>query len=350
MTTIAPTDVVVTGGVDTHQDLHVAATLDQLGRVLGTQSFPTTPAGYRQLHRWLLSFGRLDRVGVEGTGSYGSALARHLTSEGVPVIEVARPNRQLRRRHGKTDVIDAIAAARAVQSGEATGTPKSHDGPVEALRTLKAVQRSANKARTQALNQVHNLLVTAPEDLRARLIALPRRELLATCAAFRIRTDDDSLRAVLRLALRELAQRVVHLDQQLEDVTARLRRITRAVAPDLVAIRAVGPEVASTLLVAAGDNPDRLNSESAFAALCGSNPIPASSGKTNRHRLNRGGDRQANAALWRIVFVRLGCDQRTRDYVAKRTAEGKSKAEIMRCLKRYVAREIYAALPREALG
>jgi transposase len=347
MTTIAPTAVVVTGGVDMHLDLHVAATLDQFGRVLGTQSFPTTPAGYRQLHRWLLSFGQLDKVGVEGTGSYGSALARHLACEGVAVIEVARPNRQVRRRHGKTDVIDA---ARAVQSGEAAGKPKSRDGPVEALRTLKALQRSANKARTQALNQVHNLLVTAPEDLRARLSALPRRELLATCAAFRIRTDDDSLRAVLRLALRELAQRVMHLDQQLADVTARLKRITKAVAPDLVAIRAVGPEVASTLLVAAGDNPDRLHSESAFAALCGSNPIPASSGKTNRHRLNRGGDRQANAALWRIVFVRLGCDQRTREYVAKRTAEGKSKAEIMRCLKRYVAREVFAALPREALG
>jgi transposase len=349
MTTIALTDVVVTGGVDTHQDLHVAAALDQLGRVLGTQSFPATPVGYRQLHRWLLSFGQLDKVGVEGTGSYGSALARHLRSEGVNVIEVARPNRQVRRRYGKTDVIDAIAAARAVQSGEATGKPKSHDGPVEALRTLKAVQRSANKARTQALNQIHNLLVTAPEDLRARLAPLPRRELLATCAAFRIRTDDDTLSAVIRLALRELAQRVLHLDQQLKHVTIRLQRITKAVAPDLVAIKAVGPEVASTLLMTAGDNPDRLHTESAFAALCGSNPIPASSGKTNRHRLNRGGDRQANAALWRIVFVRLGCDERTRDYVARRTAEGKSKAEIMRCLKRYVAREVYAALPREAL-
>lgn len=350
MTTIALTDVVVTGGVDTHQDLHVAAALDQLGQVLGTQSFPTTSAGYRQLLRWLLSFGQLDKVGVEGTGSYGSALARHLSSQDVHVIEVARPNRQVRRRYGKTDVIDAIAAARAVQSGEATGKPKSHDGPVEALRTLKAVQRSANKARTQALNQIHNLLVTAPEDLRARLTPLPRRELLATCAAFRIRTDDDTLAAVIRLALRLLAQRVLHLDQQLKDVTTRLRRITRAVAPDLVAIKAVGPEVASTLLMTAGDNLERLNSESAFAALCGSNPIPASSGKTNRHRLNRGGDRQANAALWRIVFVRLAYDQRTRDYVAKRTAEGKSKAEIMRCLKRYVAREVYAALPREALG
>ena len=325
MTTIPLPVVVVTGGVDTHQDLHVAAALDQLGRVLGTQSFPTTADGYRQLHRWLLSFRRLDRAGVEGTGSYGSALARHLSGQDVIVIEVARPNRQVRRRYGKTDVIDAIAAARSVQSGEATSKPKSHDGPVEALRTLKAVQHSANKARTQALNQIHTLLVTAPGDLRARLTPLPRGKLLATCAAFRIRTDDDTLSAVIRLALRELAQRVLHLDQQLKDVTTRLRRITKAVAPDLVAIKAVGPEVASTLLMTAGDNPDR-------------------------HRLNRGGDRQANAALWRIVFVRLGCDQRTRDYVAKRTAEGKSKAEIMRCLKRYVAREVYAALPREALG
>ena len=349
MTTLALHDVVVTGGVDTHKDLHVAAALDQLGRVLGTQAFRTTPAGYRQLHRWLHSFGDVDKVGVEGTGSYGSALARHLSNQGEAVIEVARPNRQLRRRHGKTDIIDAIAAARAVQAGEATGQPKSHDGPVEALRTLKAVQRSANKARTQALNQIHQLLVTAPEDLRTRLRPLSRRELLATCAAFRIRPDDDSLPAIAKLALRELAQRITHLDRQLEDTTARLRRITTALAPELVAIKGVGPDVASTLLMTAGDNPERLATESSFAALCGSNPIPASSGKTNRHRLNRGGDRQANAALWRIIVVRLSCDQRTRDYVAKRTAEGKTKTETMRCLKRYVVREIYSALPIQSL-
>jgi transposase len=349
LTTLTANDVIVTGGVDTHQDLHVAAALDQVGRVLGTQSFVTTPAGYRQMLGWLRSFGQVQVVGVEGTGSYGSALARHLTSQGIDVIEVARPNRQLRRRHGKTDVIDAIAAARVVLSGEATGKPKSHDGPVEALRTLKAVQRSANKARTQALNQIHQLLVTAPEDLRTRLRGLSRKELLATCAAFRIRPDDDSLPAMTRLALRELAQRVLHLDGQLADVTTRLRRITTAIAPELVAIKGVGPDVASTLLMTAGDNPERMTSEAAFAALCGSNPIPASSGKTNRHRLNRGGDRNANAALWRIVVVRLSCDQRTRDYLERRTSEGKSKTEILRCLKRYLAREIFNAMPNLAV-
>jgi transposase len=348
MTTMTSVDVIVTGGVDTHQDLHVAAALDQLGRVLGTESFPTTVVGYRQLLAWLRRHGQLDKVGVEGTGSYGAALARHLADNDVDVIEVARPNRQVRRRFGKTDVVDAIAAARAVLSGEATGVPKSHDGPVEALRTLKALQRSANKARTQALNQIHQLLVTAPEELRARLRPLGRTDLLGTCADFRIKPDDDSLQAITRLALRELAQRVLQLDEQLSLVSKRLRRITAAFAPQLVAIKGVGPDVASTLLVTAGDNPQRMHSEAAFAALCGSNPIPASSGKTNRHRLNRAGDRQANAALWRIVIVRLSCDQRTREYLDKRTAEGKSKTEAIRCLKRYVAREIYNAMPSTA--
>ena len=345
MNTVIANGVVVTGGIDTHQDVHVAAALDQLGRVLGTASFPTTIAGYRQLLAWLRRHGQLDKVGVEGTGSYGAALARHLTAADVEVIEVARPNRQVRRRFGKTDIVDAIAAARAVLSGEATGKPKSHDGPVEALRMLKAVQRSGNKARTQALNQIHQLLVTAPEDLRARLRPLKRKELLASCAGFRIRPDDDSLQAMTRLALRELAQRVLHLDEQLALVTKRLHRITGEIAPKLTAIKGIGPEVASTLLMTAGDNPHRMRSESAFAALCGSNPIPASSGKTHRHRLNRAGDRQANSALWRIVIVRLSCDQRTRDYLAKRTEEGKSKTEAIRCLKRYVAREIYNAIP-----
>jgi transposase len=151
-----------------------------------------------------------------------------------------------------------------------------------------------------------------------------------------------------RLALRELAQRVLHLDVQLADVTARLRRITTAIAPELVAIKGVGPDVASTLLMTAGDNPERMRSEAAFAALCGSNPIPASSGKTNRHRLNRAGDRHANAALWRIVVVRLSYDQRTRDYLARRDHEGKSKSEAIRCLKRYVAREVFNAMPSTA--
>jgi transposase len=295
---------------------------------------------------WLRSFGAVGRVGVEGTGSYGAALARHLTTEGVEVIEVSRPNRQVRRRHGKTDVVDAIAAARAVMSGEATATPKTHDGAVESLRMLKLLQRSANKARTQALNQLRSTLVTAPPELRARLQSLPRPELLTTCAAFRVAADDDTVAGITRLTLRDLAQRVQFLDERLEQVDKRLRRITTATAPALVALHGVGPDTASTLLLAAGDNPERLANERAFAALTGCSPIPASSGKVNRHRLNRGGDRQANSALWRIAIVRLGTDPRTRAYVDKRISQGKTEA--IRCLKRYIAREVYAALPQPA--
>jgi transposase len=349
MATMTPEPGSVTGGVDTHLDVHVAAAVNHLGGVLGTQSFPTTAAGYRQLLRWMASFGPMHAVGVEGTGSYGSGLARHLAEQDVTVIEVARPNRQVRRRHAKTDVVDAIAAARAVLSGEATGSPKAHNGPVEALRLLKIVQRSGKKARTQGINQLRNIVATAPDELRCRLRELKTPELIETCAAFRVRSDDDSLLTVTRLALRELAQRVQHLGEQLDHTSVRLGRISTALAPELIAIEGVGPDVASTILVSAGDNPHRLRNERSFAALAGSNPIPASSGKTNRHRLNRGGDRQLNSALWRIAMVRLRQDQRTRDYLERRVTEGKSKLEAIRCLKRYIAREIFAALPRQAL-
>ncbi len=266
------------------------------------------------------------------------------------VVEVSRPNRQVRRRYGKTDVVDAIAAGRAVMSGEATATPKTHDGAVEALRALKSLQRSANKARTQAINQIHAVLVTAPEPLRARLHGLSRTELLTTCAAFRIRADADSLEAITRLTLRELAARIGFLDAQLKTTVTRLRRITTAVAPELVARPGVGPDTASTLLLAAGDNPERLRNERAFASLAGSSPVPANSGQIQRrYRLNRGGDRQANSALWRIAIVRMSTDQTTRDYVARRVSEGKTKSEAIRCLKRYIAREVFNALPTTAL-
>lgn len=351
MTTMTSSSTLVTGGVDTHRDIHVAAALDQIGGRLGTVTFAATPAGYRALLAWLVGFGPVAAVGVEGTGSYGAALARHLSLNEVTVVEVGRPNRQVRRRYGKTDVVDAIAAARAVQSGDATAIPKSHDGPVEALRALKMVQRSANKARTQALNQLHALVLTAPEDLRGKLRALNTRTLVTTCAGFRVRADDDSLPAMIRLSMRELAQRIQLLQAQKTTVTTRMRSITTDLAPELVAKTGVGPDTATTLLITAGDNPDRLRHEKSFAALVGASPIPVNSGQTqDRFRLNRGGDRQANAALWRIAIVRMSSDQATRDYVARRQSEGKTKSEAIRCLKRYIAREVYNALPFQAIA
>jgi hypothetical protein len=349
MTTMTSTARAVIGGVDTHAEVHVAAACDHLGAVLGTQSFPTTTAGYSRLLRWLGSFGDLSVVGVEGTGSYGVGLTRFLLESGVELREVLRPNRQVRRRNGKSDVVDAIAAARAVISGEASAQPKSHGGAVEALRALKIVHRSAHKSRTQALNQMRDLITTAPDELRAELRGLRRRQRIAVCAAFRP-ADRDDLLAITKLTLRTLARRIIDLDEEINVLNARRRRITNAVAPELVAAHGIGPDTATGLLLAAGDNPHRLRNERSWAALLASNPVEASSGKTKRHRLNRGGDRAGNSALWRIVIVRMSSDPRTKAYVERRTKEGLSVAEIIRCLKRYVARETYGLLPRELLS
>lgn len=349
MTTLTSAAAAVIGGVDTHADVHVAAACDQLGAVLGSRSFPTTARGYRQLLVWLRSFGPLEKVGVEGTGSYGVGLTRFLLAAGVEVVEVLRPNRQTRRRHGKTDVVDAVAAARAALTGEASGRPKSHDGAVEALRLLKLVHRSAHKSRTQALLQIRDLITTAPDQLREQLRGMRRGELLGVCAAFRPAERDD-LNAITKLSLRALARRVAELDTELAEIDTRRRRITTELAPALVAAHGIGPDTATGLLLAAGDNPGRLRTERSWASLLAAHPIQASSGKVVRHRLNRGGDRQGNSALWRIVIVRMHSHPPTRAYVERRTKEGLSKREIVRCLKRYIARETYALLPRELVG
>jgi transposase len=343
MTTLTQPTTRVIGGVDTHADVHVAAALDDTGRILGNESFETTAAGHRQLLAWLRRHGELVRVGVEGTGSWGGGLARYLTTENVEIVEVDRPNRQLRRRHGKSDPVDAEAAARATLNGLATGVPKRRDSDVEAIRTLRVVRRSAMRARVQALHQLRALVSTGPQELRDRLRDHTRRELVASCARLRPGAVMNPAGAT-KLALRELATRVLALEDQLERLDTQLAPLVKQACPELLELRGVAPDSAAILLVTAGDRPHRLRNEAAFAKLCGVAPLEASSGRIRRHRLNRGGDRQANHALWRIVLVRMHCDPRTRTYVNRRRAEGLSTQEIMRCLKRYVAREIYHVL------
>ena len=343
MTTMTETTRCVTGGVDTHKDTHVAAALDGVGRVLGTESFPTTVAGYRQLWRWLRTFGDVAAVGVEGTGAWGAGLARFLTAKGAVVIEVTRPNRQHRRRHGKSDTADAIGAARAVLAGEATGTPKSQTGAVEAIRLLRVARRSAVKARTQAANQLHAVIDTAPAELRERLTGQGTDRIVATAARFHRRHPATPTDAA-KLTLRVLARRWESLDGEVGMLDAHLDELTESAAPTLRAINGVGPQNAAALLAAAGDNPDRLRSTASFAALCGTSPIDASSGRQQRHRLNRGGDRQANCALYTIVMCRLRWHPPTKDYMARRLAEGRTTKEVIRCLKRYVAREVHRAI------
>jgi transposase len=333
----------VTVGVDTHLDVHVAHAKDALGRHLATVSIPTTPAGYRDLLAWARGLGEVDAWGVEGTGCYGAALARFLVVHGQVVLEVNRPDRQARRRRGKSDPVDAEAAARAVQAGEVTAVPKTSSGYVEMLRSLRVARATAVKARTQAINALKALVVTAPADLREQLRGRSATMLVREAAGLRPGPLEDPT-AAAKLALRTLARRHQALSAEITTLDTELDRLTAKAAPRLVALFGVGPDSAGALLVAAGDNPDRLRSDAAFSMLCGSSPIEASSGKTIRHRLNRGGDRQANAALYRIVVVRLRWHQPTKDYMARRLTEGKSKNEIIRCLKRYVAREVFAVL------
>ena len=341
----------VIGGVDTHKDVHVAAAVDEMGRILGTAQFPTTPRGHRALLGWLARFGVVVRVGVEGTGAYGAGLARSLAKAGVDVVEVDRPNRQTRRRRGKSDPVDAEAAARAALSGEASGRPKSGTGAVEMIRALRVARRSARKARTQAINQIHTLVITAPDELRSTLRNLTVKDLVDRAARWRP-GPVTSPTAATKLALSVLAQRYQALGAEMERLDVELDRLVAETAAPLLERKGLGTDTIAALLVAAGDNPHRLKNEASFAALCGASPVDASSGKQQRHRLNRAGDRQANEALWRVVLVRMSTDPRTKDYVARRLKEGKSKKEAIRCLKRYVAREIYrellASLPAPA--
>ena len=335
----------ITGGVDTHLDTHVAAVVDANGGVLGVESFPTTTAGFAELHAWLTSFGTLERVGVEGTGAYGAGLARFLRSMSVVVIEVGRPNRQARRAHGKSDTIDAIEAARAALSGRASAVAKTADGNVEAIRVLLVAYRSGRDTQIKCLNQLRHLGFCGPDELRERFLGVPVDFLAETAAGLRPKPTGDPVVYATKLAMHTLGRRVLDVDADCTRLHSELTELVKATAPSLLSLHGVGVHTAATLLVAAGDNAGRITSEAAFAHLCGVAPIHASSGKTIRHRLNRGGNRQANHALWRIVFTRMGSEPRTRAYVERRLVEGRSKPEIIRVLKRYVAREVYRHLP-----
>jgi len=333
-------------GVDTHTDTHTAVVIDLAGRRLGTIEIPADNAGYRSLLEWTDSHGVIDAVGVEGTGSYGAGLTRFLTAAGVRVIEVGRVNRQHRRRYGKSDPADAEAAARAVLSGQSTGTPKTRDGIVESIRTLHVVKRSAIKARTQAANQMTNLIVTAPETTRQELRGLTALKRARRAAAWRPADSFDPA-TVTRRAIRILARRWLDLTAEINALNAALDKMINIAAPTLAAEQGVSRDVAAKLLITAGDNPHRIRTKSGFAALCGVNPVSASSGRTTRHRLNRSGDRQANNALWVIAMVRLRHDPETIAYAERRKAEGLSHRETVRCLKRYLARRLHPIILKD---
>jgi transposase len=335
----------VVGGVDTHKDLHVAAVVDEHDRVLGSRCFPTTRQGYKQMLAWMRSFGSLQRVGIEATGTYGAGLLRYLQYAGVEVLEVTTPDTDDRRKRGKNDDLDAQNAAHAAFAGRRTVTPKSRDGMIESLRVLKACRKTAVAARRVALQMIHNTIVCAPDELREALRNMTRMQLIRTLAAWRPDlTDSRNVVSAYRITLKSLARRYLELHDEIADLDAMITAIVDELAPNLVARNSIGHGSAAQLLLTAGHNAERLQSEASFAALCGVSPVPASSGKTTRHRLNRGGDRAANSALHIIAIGRLRTDPRTKAYVAKRIAEGHSKLEAIRCLKRYIAREVFTLI------
>jgi len=355
MTTTSAT-VTVIGGIDTHKRTHYAAAIDDQGRLLGHQEFPANDPGYQALLTWLRGHGPVHAIGVESTGSFGATLTRALTAAGERVVEVNRPNRQARRMDGKSDRLDAEQIARAVLGRVSTAIPKTKSGAIEVIRTLRVTRTSAIKARTATFNTLWGVMIGAPSPLRDELVVLTKRTLVNRCLGLRPETEDlislaskpdRMLIAGIKTSLRDLARRWKALDAEIKILNKQIEALVRRTAPDLLELHGVGVEIAGQFLVTAGDNAERIHSEAAFAKLCGVAPQPASSGRTSgRHRLSRGGDRAANSALYIVTIVRMRHHQPTRDYVERRTAEGLSKREIIRCLKRYIAREVYNNLPR----
>ena len=342
MSNSIPVDVVV--GVDTHKDVHAAVAISATGLHLAATTVPVSSKGYQALEAWATSIGVVKAFGIEGTGSYGAGLSRFLHQRGHTVLEVNRPNRQLRHQKGKSDVVDAESAARSVLAGQATGQPKSGIGTVEMIRHLKIARDTAVKARTQAMQTLKSIIVCSPAALREQLDpVVGKMTLLRRLAALRPGPITSTL-ASAKASLRAIARRWLALNAEIKQHDVVLATLTATCAPELIKAHGMATGTAAEMLLLVGDNPERIHSEAAFAKLCGACPIPASSGKTNRHRLNRGGNRQANAALYRVVITRMRAHAPTLEYMRRRKAEGKSKTEIIRCLKRYVAREIYGYL------
>jgi transposase len=338
----SPATIII--GVDTHKYVHVAVAIDLVGARLASCSASADRTGYAELVAWARALGAIGAFGIEGTGSYGVGLTSFVRRQAIRVVEVNHCDRRKRRNNGKSDTIDAETAARSVLAGIATAVPKAADGAAEMVRQIKVARDTAVKARSAAIITLKTLIVNAPGELREALEPLTDRKLIDRCARLLPGGVIADTTASTKHALRALATRWLTLSAEIEAHDGVLDTITQSAAPTLREAFGIGADSAAEMMIVAGDNPTRIRSEAAFAKLCGACPIPASSGVTNRHRLFRGGHRQANAALYRIVTVRMRWHQPTIDYVSRRTAQGLSKRDIIRCLKRFVAREIYRSL------
>ena len=342
MSTLADeVDVVV--GVDTHKHSHTAALVAPSGAEMRSTTVATTTKGYKELVELVAAWPQARRAwAIEGVSSYGAGLCRLLARLGERVIEIDHPARPARRNGSKSDTLDAVRAAREALARPVLGEPR-RGADRDALRVLHVTRESAVHARTQAINAVHALVVTAPDAVRDGLRDLTTSMMLRRCATMRLRAEWPVDVHATVTALRSSARRALALEQEADELQRAITTIVERVAPALVAQPGVGP-ITAAVIFCAWSHPGRCRSEAAFATLAGVAPIPASSGLTVRYRLNRCGDRQLNRALHTIVTTRLRIDPATADYVSRRTAEGKSRPEIRRCLKRYIARDLYRLL------
>lgn len=348
MTETAVTTQVVVLGVDTHQRAHHAAIVATDGRPLADREFPTTTVGYTELWQWACGFGRIETAAVESSASYGAGLTRMLTDHGVAVIEVNAPDLPRRYAQGKTDQLDAYAAAMAVITGRATAVAKDTRGAVESVRMLTVARTSAVDEATRIGNQIRDLCTTAPAEFadqarHARTTA-KRAAFIKGLPVPAEKADLSAPAAAFVRAARSLLDRHRLAQTEVRSLTRELQRLLTTVVPTLLSRPQIGPVTAARLVLTAGDNVERMGSEARFAKLVGAAPLPASSGKTSRHRLNRGGDRQANSALHMIAVGRMKSHPPTLAYVERRSAEYKTKKDIIRCLKRYIAREVFRDL------
>ncbi len=329
-------------GVDTHKHAHTAALVDRVGGVTETFEFPADPAGYRRALGRVAAHGGVRVWAVEGTGSYGAGLTEFLQACGERVVEVERPGRPRRRNGAKSDTIDAARAAREVLAAKNLIEPR-RGGEREAVRVLLATRNGAVVARTKALNHLQALVVTAPRRLRSRLDELTTTQLVRRAGRLQVRADQPIEEQATVRAMRACARRALACEKEAAELEAELQRILTQQVPHLLAEPGVGP-ISAAAIYLAWSHRGRIRNDAAFAALAGVAPIPASSGQTTRHRLNRGGDRQLNRALHTITLSRLSYHPETRAYATRRQAEGKTTRDIRRCLKRHLARRIYKLL------
>ena len=331
-------------GADTHKKSHTIAIITETGLELGAKRFPANAKGYRQAWEWACAFGTVLRCGVESTGSYGAGLCSFLKGVGAEVYDVYAPDKKRRRLEGKDDIKDAYQAAQAALSYTRCAQAKDKDEAIEAAINLENAHQLAVRQRTACINALKAAIIKLPDSMRQNLEGKTDADLIKTCAAFRISAAQTDLFSGTKVALRHYAKQIQSLSKEINALDKEIKRYAEALVPNTVGLKGIGHHGSITLLKAAGANIDRLKDDASFSMLCATSPIPASTGDKHHFRLNPGGNRKANCAIHIMAITRIRLFEKTRAFIDKKISEGKTKKDAIRCLKRYLSREVYGSL------